>query len=75
MLYEVITTSKNINIILQEPTVSVKSIINKHSENAGITIIGIHSEMVKHDKENVFSGYENIGTTLFIHSKEHKEIE
>ncbi|MEZ5105909.1 MAG: amino acid permease [Draconibacterium sp.] len=68
-------TSKNINIILQEPTVSVKSIINKHSENAGLTIIGIHSEMVKHDKENVFSGYENIGTTLFIHSKEHKEIE
>lgn len=68
-------TSKNINIILQEPSVSVKSIINKHSENAGLTIIGIHSEMVKHDKENVFSGYENIGTTLFIHSKEHKEIE
>lgn len=68
-------TSKNINIIIQYPNVSAKSIINKHSDNAGITLIGFRAEMVKHNKENVFTGYDNIGTTLFIHSKEHKEIE
>ncbi len=68
-------TSKNINIIIQEPNVSAKSIINKHSGDAGLTLIGIRAEMIKHDKENVFTGYDNIGTTLFIHSKEHKEIE
>ena len=68
-------TAKNINIIIQEPTISVKSIINKHSENAGLTLIGIRAEMVKHSKEEVFSGYDKIGTTLFVHSKEEKEIE
>ncbi len=68
-------TAKNINIIIQEPTISVKSIINKYSENAGLTLIGIRAEMVKHSKEEVFSGYDKIGTTLFVHSKEEKEIE
>ena len=68
-------TSKNINIIIQEPNVSAQKIINKNSENAGLTFIGIREEMVKHNKEKVFLGYDNIGTILFIHSKEQKAIE
>ncbi len=68
-------TSKNINIIIQQPNISAISIINKYSEDAGLTLIGIREELVKHNKEKVFLGYDKIGTTLFIHSKDQKTIE
>lgn len=68
-------TSKNIKIIVQEQDVSTKSLVNKHSEDAGLTMIGIREEMIQHQKEKVFTGYDNLGTTLFVHSKEHKAIE
>lgn len=68
-------TTKNINIIIQEPEVSSKFYINEKSNNAGLTIIGMREEMVKHSKEKVFEGYDEIGTCLFIHSKNQKKIE
>jgi hypothetical protein len=68
-------TAKNIKIIKQKHDVSVKSIINQYSENAGLTLIGIHEEMVKHEKDKLFEGYEKQGTTLFVHSKSKKIIE
>ena len=68
-------TEKNINMIVQKPDVSSKSIINEHSHNAGLTLIGIREEMVKHGKEKLFEGYDQIGTTLFVHSKYQKEID
>ena len=68
-------TAKNIRIIKQNPDVSVKTIINQYSENAGLTLIGIREEMVKYEKEKLFKGYENQGTTLFVHSKNQKTIE
>ncbi len=68
-------TAKNIKIIKQEPNVSKKAIINEYSENAGLTLIGIREELVKHEKGKLFEGYGNIGTTLFVHSKDQKDIE
>ena len=68
-------TSKNIKIIQKQPEVSTKSIINSYSEKAGLTFIGIREELVKHEKERLFEGYTQIGTILFVHSKNQKEIE
>ncbi len=68
-------TSNNINIIIQERDISTKTLINQNSSNAGLTIIGMREELVKHSKEKVFEGYEQIGTCLFIHSKNEKKIE
>jgi len=68
-------TAKNIKIIIQAPHVSAKSIINERSQNAGITLIGIREERVKHEKEKLFSGYDELGTILFVHSKDQKKIE
>lgn len=67
-------TAKNIKIIIQEPDISSKSTINNRSENAGLTLIGIREELVKHHKEKLFEGYEQLGTTLFVHSKNQKSI-
>jgi len=68
-------TAKNIKLIKQKPDIPVKTIINQYSENAGLTLIGIREEMIKHEKEKLFEGYEKLGTTLFVYSKNQKTIE
>jgi hypothetical protein len=68
-------TPQNINLIVKEPDVSTKSIINKYSQNAGLTLIGVREEMVKHEKEKLFEGYDELGSILFVHSKTQKLIE
>ena len=68
-------TEKNIRIIRQKPDINHKTIINKKSMNAGLTLIGLREEMVKHEKEKHFDGYDSIGTVLFIHSKDQKALE
>ena len=68
-------TAKNIRLLVQPPNVSSKAIINQHSGNSGITLIGIRGELVKREKEKLFEGYDELGTILFVHSKEQKSME
>jgi amino acid transporter len=68
-------TEKNIETIIQDAHVPTKSIINTHSQNAGLVIIGFRGETIKHEKEKVFDKYDYLGTTLFIHSHNQKVIE
>jgi len=68
-------TEKNVKIIVKEQDISNKSIISQYSENAGLILIGLREEMVKHQKEQVFEGYEKLGTILFVHSKDQKIID
>ena len=65
-------TSSNIEIIPHDSDVSQKELVNLKSYDAGLTIIGFREESVK--KENTFSGYDQIGTTLFVNSHNDKEI-
>lgn len=67
-------TRKNIEIIMQSPDVSSRSLINQKSKDAGLTLIGIRKELLHRQKEEFFKGYDELGTTLFIHSKNQKEI-
>jgi hypothetical protein len=55
--------------------VSAKSIINNYSVNAGLTLIGIREELIKKEKTKLFEGYNELGTILFVHSKDQKIIE
>ncbi len=68
-------SDKNIKLIIQEPGISTKKIINEHSAIAGLTLIGIREELIKHEKHKVFEGYDDIGTALFVHSKNQKVID
>ncbi|MCY1723002.1 amino acid permease [Prolixibacteraceae bacterium Z1-6] len=68
-------TEKNIKIILQKEGISSRTIITKKSVNAGLTLIGLREEMLKHEKEELFKGYDELGTLLFVHSKNQKAIE
>lgn len=68
-------SEKNIEIIKIDPEVSSKSLINQKSENAGLTIIGFHSESLKHDGADLFKGYDQAGDVLFVNASLKKHIE
>ncbi len=67
-------TSQNINIIPLQDDVSSKTVINEHSKDAGLVIIGFLKENLKHEKENLFMGYDDLGTVLFINSHNQKDL-
>ncbi|MBN1132329.1 MAG: hypothetical protein JXR52_08995 [Bacteroidales bacterium] len=67
-------TSKNIQIIQKDENRSPKSIIETHSESAGLVIIGFHSEQLRHDGTKMFEGYGNLGNILFVNAHSQKEI-
>ena len=68
-------TPKNIEVIRKDENISSKSLINEKSEDAGLTIIGIRPEHIRHHEIEVFKGYDNVGDVLFVSASAHKEIE
>ncbi|MCK4661632.1 MAG: hypothetical protein KAT68_02100 [Bacteroidales bacterium] len=67
-------SSKNIEIIIVEDNISSKSIINKKSDGAGLTIIGFRSEQIKHNGSELFEGYDDIGDILFVNAFKQQEL-
>lgn len=68
-------TMNNIEIVIQDPEVSSKSLINERSQDAGLTMIGIREERVKRYRDELFKGYDMLGTILFVYSKFDKNID
>jgi amino acid transporter len=66
-------TSKNIQVIPEEEGLSAKGMIAQHSAHAGLTIIGFHSELLKHEGKKIFDGYGELGNILFVNS--HSQID
>jgi len=67
-------TSKNIQIILQDENRSPRSIIEEYSADAGLVIMGFHSEQIKHDGKKIFEGYTELSNVLFVNAHSQKEI-
>ncbi len=68
-------SSKNINIIVSNPDTPAKQLINNHSADAGITMIGFREEKVKREKEKAFEGFDQLETIIFVHSHDQKIID
>jgi len=68
-------SEKNIEIITVDPEITTTSLINERSENAGLTIIGFHSDRLKHKGVEIFQGYDRVGDVLFVNASVRKEIE
>ncbi len=66
-------SSHNIEIIKSDSNVSVRSLVNEKSKDAGLTLIGFREEQVK-NKNDIFLGYESVGDILFVNAVEMKEI-
>ena len=43
--------------------------------HAGLTIIGFHAELLKHEGAKIFQGYDEVGNILFVNSHSQKEIQ
>jgi len=67
--------SNNIIVLVSEPDVSSKILINKYSADAGMTMIGFREETIKRKKEEVFEAYDKLGTIMFVHSSAQKTID
>lgn len=68
-------TPQNIEIIRKDENVSSKLLINQHSADAGLTIIGFRPEHLQTYGIDLFKGYDQIGDVIFVNSHEAKEIE
>jgi len=68
-------SSSNIEILIEQESVSTREIINARSEHAGLTLIGFRGEIIKHEREEMFLGYEKLGHILFINANSKKEID
>ena len=68
-------TEKNIEIIVEHPDSPVKALISERSKDAALTIIGFRGDALKHNGESVFSGYDELGTILFVNSHDRLEID
>ena len=67
-------TEKNIEILIEQPDINPKQLIIEKSKDAALVLIGFRSESLKHE-EDVFSGYDEMGTILFVNSHNQKMIE
>ncbi|GAH46493.1 unnamed protein product, partial [marine sediment metagenome] len=65
---------KNIRILKKEENVHIKTLINEKSSEAGLTLLGFRGEQLKHDKESMFTGYENVGNIFFVNARQEKKI-
>ncbi len=68
-------TSKNIQIITEKENMSIKSLINEKSADAGLTILGFRGDQLKFESKDLFTGYDSLGTVLFVNSHHQVEIE
>ncbi len=67
-------SQRNVEILRPDEETDIHSLINERSAEAALTIIGIHSDQVRHDGEKVFMGFEGIGDTLFVNARVKQEI-
>jgi amino acid transporter len=67
-------TEKNIEIITEEPDMTLKSLINQKSSSAALVMTGLSVKGLKHNWEAVLNGYDETGTILFVNSHNRKEI-
>ncbi len=67
-------TEKNIEILLQTPGVTSRSLISEKSASAALVMMGFRTEGLKHTGDVILSGYEDLGTILFVNSQNQKEI-
>lgn len=67
-------TQKNVEIIIEDESGSIKQMINKQSKDAGLTILGFRGEKLKEQGAGKFCGYEDLKTVLFVNSQEERNL-
>lgn len=64
----------NINLIKQEANESYRDIINEHSIDADLTVVGFNDEDIDSDGVDAFHGFDEIGNILFVNAVGAKDL-
>ncbi|MFP4060228.1 MAG: amino acid permease [Bacteroidales bacterium] len=64
----------NIEIIKLDENISIKSLINQKSADAGLVVTGFRGEQLKHSGTEVFSNYDGVGNIIFVNANKEKDI-
>ncbi len=64
----------NVKVIPQREVGDIKAIINEYSPEADLTVVGMRSETMADKGAGTFSGYDKVGSMLFVNSTHQKEI-
>ena len=64
----------NIIVIPRPEDRGIRSIIQDHSRDADLTILGFQGESLKHNGIDVFTDYDGIGNTVFVNAAAHRTI-
>ncbi|MDX2431024.1 MAG: hypothetical protein QNK35_08825, partial [Bacteroides sp.] len=54
---------------------NARALINENSAHAGLTIIGFHSVLLKHEGPKIFQDFDEVGNILFVNAHSQKQIE
>ena len=64
----------NIDVLSLDGDETKKDIINRHSRDADLSIVGFRSESLKNKGPEIFTGLDNIGNVLFVNTLKEKAI-
>ena len=67
-------TLANIEFIMLDEKNTFNNAVMAHSLQAGLTIIGFHEDLIKHDPTAFFTGFNSTGDILFVNASQPKEI-
>ncbi len=68
-------SANNIEILERNSDTDIKDLINSKSKDASLTILGFRSETIKNNGKEIFEGYDEMGSILFVNSSSVKEIQ
>ncbi len=67
-------SERNIEILKPNGGSDIKGLVNEHSSEAALCIVGFTEEQLRHDGEKIFLGYDNTGDILFINARELQKL-
>ncbi len=61
-------SKKNIRVIEKDEETSFKSLVNEYSAEAGLVMCGFIASQLKHEKEKLFTGFDDVTNILFVNA-------
>ncbi len=61
-------SKKNIRVIEKDEETSFKHLVNDHSSEAGLVMCGFIASQLKHEKEKLFTGFDEVTNILFVNA-------
>jgi hypothetical protein len=68
-------STRNVETVPLVKGADVRAYINERSRDADLCVIGFRGEELRHDKEQLFAGYGDVGTILFVNTLREIELE